>query len=517
MIDLQLERSNMPALDGYMAELDYTSGYYRYLSPAFLRFAVINRGIPFPSHQPLRYLELGFGKGLSLNIHAAAYPGEYWGTDINLSHLDFAKKLADASGVQVRMLGLSVAEVAQLEELPEFDVIVAHGLWSWISDGSRRAIIELLGRKLVAGGIFYVSYNALPGCAALIPVQQLLRLHSEVLGPSVPILDRLSQAFAFAKKLKSVGSAYFDQTPRAVEWLEEINNKNPVYLCHEYLGENWRAMSFAETAAALSGGGLQFVGSADLTDHDDGFCFSPEGSALLRSIEEPMLRETVRDTLLSQEFRRDIYIKGENRLARSEQHKELIHTAFMLLVSLDNIPKKMKWGNAELDLDSTPYKEVLIALSEDSYRRKTLAELDHRFRLKHREIAELIRMLVALTRANFVAPVLEVKTSEQATLACLKLNSEILRQSQGSEGVDALASPVTGQGVTVPHVEQLFLHAIANGLTGPNEWASFAWKILASRQSDNRKRNQSLEGAKLLKHAMLFSNEEPIFRALGVL
>ena len=85
---------------GYVAELDYTHGYYREMSPLILQLAMLSKLQAHRVERPLRYLELGFGQGLSLNIHAAAYDGEYWGTDFNPTQAANARELAAASGRQ---------------------------------------------------------------------------------------------------------------------------------------------------------------------------------------------------------------------------------------------------------------------------------------------------------------------------------------------------------------------------------------------------------------------------------
>src|SRR5450755_1662319 len=76
--------------DGYVTEIDYTHRYYAYLAPARLALACSAGGIGFtPSFPPprqMRYLELAFGQGESINIFAAASPGEYWGIDFNPRH-----------------------------------------------------------------------------------------------------------------------------------------------------------------------------------------------------------------------------------------------------------------------------------------------------------------------------------------------------------------------------------------------------------------------------------------------
>jgi hypothetical protein len=54
-------------------------------SPGSAR-AVFNRKVSASHPRAPRYLELGFGQGLTLNIHAAACPGEFWATDFNPVH-----------------------------------------------------------------------------------------------------------------------------------------------------------------------------------------------------------------------------------------------------------------------------------------------------------------------------------------------------------------------------------------------------------------------------------------------
>jgi SAM-dependent methyltransferase len=137
--------------EGYVSATSYTHVYYPESAPSRLQLATFNRSIPFPSSRPLRYLELGYGNGVSFNIHAAASPGEYWGTDINPAHVAAATALATASGSGLKALASSFEELLERPDLPQFDVIVALGVWSWISDANRKTIVELLRRRLVEG------------------------------------------------------------------------------------------------------------------------------------------------------------------------------------------------------------------------------------------------------------------------------------------------------------------------------------------------------------------------------
>ena len=56
--------------DGYVTDIDYTHGYYPQLNPARLQLAMAAVGLDRPVVRSA--CELGFGQGLSINLHAAA-------------------------------------------------------------------------------------------------------------------------------------------------------------------------------------------------------------------------------------------------------------------------------------------------------------------------------------------------------------------------------------------------------------------------------------------------------------
>jgi SAM-dependent methyltransferase len=295
--------------EGYVTATPYTHVYYPESAPSRLQLITYNRSIPFPSSRPLRYLELGYGNGVSLNIHAAASPGEYWGADINTAHVATANSLATASGSGLKALASSFEELLERPDLPQFDVIVALGVWSWVSDANRKTIVELLRRKLVEGGIFCMSSIAMPGFGELAPLQHLLRLNLKRGGIGGTIFDKLASGLGLATALQKAGSQFLAEESRAGRMLEGSKTANPNYLVHEYLHEHWKPSFFAETAATLGEAGLRFVASERLLDQFDELNFGPEALDLLASIDDLWLRETARDFLRSGHVKGDIYVK----------------------------------------------------------------------------------------------------------------------------------------------------------------------------------------------------------------
>ena len=55
---------------GYVADIGYTYGYYPELNPQRVKLAFLKAGLVAPNIRTA--CELGFGQGISTNIHAAA-------------------------------------------------------------------------------------------------------------------------------------------------------------------------------------------------------------------------------------------------------------------------------------------------------------------------------------------------------------------------------------------------------------------------------------------------------------
>jgi SAM-dependent methyltransferase len=212
--------------EGYVSGIDYTHGYYPELSPARLQFSALSAGydLPVSAGAPLSYLELGFGQGLSVNIHAAATGGRFWGTDFNPSHAANAQSLVEASGAELTALDHSFEELAARTDLPEFDIIALHGIWSWISDANRNSIVDIAKRHLKPGGLFYISYNVTPGWSPAIPLRHLLTEHAARSGQGL-IVNRINSSLSFAQQVVDAGASYFKANPAVAERLVKIKDQ----------------------------------------------------------------------------------------------------------------------------------------------------------------------------------------------------------------------------------------------------------------------------------------------------
>ena len=346
---------------GYVTELEYTFGYYRELSPSLLRLACLSAGIAPPSMKSLKYLELGYGQGVSINIHAAADDGEFWGTDFNPTQVAHARTLAEAAGAGAKLFEDSFAEFAHRPDLPEFDVIALHGIWTWISDDNSGIIVDLIRRKLRAGGIVYISYNCLPGWAPAMPLRHLMKLHGDLASEASGMLAKLDGAIAFAQQVIDSGALFFRGNPAVGERLKRMAGMDRNYLAHEYFTHDWRVMPFSELAQWLDDAKLNFVASAHLLDHVEQINLTEAGQKLLAGISHPLLRQSVRDYFVNQQFRRDIFSKGTRRITSYEQMEALRQQQFALLVRAEDIPMKVTGSLGEAKLNDEIYGPVIQA------------------------------------------------------------------------------------------------------------------------------------------------------------
>ncbi|MFO1162424.1 MAG: methyltransferase regulatory domain-containing protein [Reyranellaceae bacterium] len=506
---------------GYVTDLDYTHGYYRELQPDILKLACLSAGIAPPMGDSLSYLELGFGQGLSVNVHAAANPGAFWGTDFNPSQAAHAEALAAAAGTGAKLFDQSFADFARRSDLPQFDIIALHGIWTWISAENRQVIVDLIRHRLRVGGLVYVSYNCFPGWAPAEPLRHLMTLHSDLAGSDAAgTAGKVEGALKFAKDIADSGALYFKQNALVAERLKRITEQNRNYLAHEYFNRDWDLMAFSEVARILGEAKLTFVASAHLLDHIDGVNLTPDGAKLLNGIQHPVLRQSVRDYLVNQQFRRDIFVKGLRRLAPLERLEALQLQPFVLTTQPADVPLKITGALGEGTLQEPIYRPLLEVLAENGHEPKILRRITAHDKAKSVPVPHVIEAMLALTGGGHVTP---ARTPTSATRAQSKaLNQAITMRSRSAADINHFASPVSGGGVAISRLEQLLLMANNQGKTTPAAQAEWTWGILQSQGQRLVKEGKTLEQpqdniAHLTGMAELFASKRlQILKALEI-
>ncbi|MBI0325781.1 class I SAM-dependent methyltransferase [Burkholderia plantarii] len=470
---------------GEVDEIAYTFGYCDELDPQRLALPLLRAGYAAPVVQAA--CELGFGYGVSVNTHAAGSGASWHGTDFNAVHAGFAQALAREAGSRAELSGERFAEFCRREDLPDFDFIGMHGVWSWVSDENRALIADFLRRRLKPGGVLYLSYNAQPGWAAMLPVRELMMGHfqasaaaSGAHGASSEARTRqaVKAAVGFAREVFAARPGYAVVNPGLAERVEALAREDTQYLAHEYFNRDWQALSFRQVAASLAGAGLVYAGSADYRDHFDEINLDAAQRALLAGIADPVQRETVRDVCMNRSLRRDYWIKAPRRLDAAERDAALRMQRVVLALPRAAVALKVRGALGEAGLPEALYGPILDALAD--HRPATLGELEQRVRERGVTLAQLTGAVMLLVGTGALLNAQDEARRDAARPAARRLNAAICEQALDRDAVQFLASPVSGSGIRVPRVAQLFLLARRRGMVAPREWGEFAAGAMAA-------------------------------------
>jgi len=504
---------------GYMADIGYTFGYYTELNPLRVKLAFLNAGLAFPDVGTA--CELGFGQGLSVNLHAAASVTQWYGTDFNPAQAGFAQELATAAGVGAQLHDDAFADFCSRADLPCFDYIGLHGIWSWISEENRAIIVDFVRRKLKVGGVLYISYNTLPGWSNFAPMRHLLTQHASAMGvEGAGIVNRIENALGFAQQLVATNPTYVKINPTVPERLKAVQGQDRQYLAHEYFNADWHPMYFADMTKWLSSAKVSFACSANLLDHIDAINLTAEQQTLLKSISDPDFRQTTRDYMVNQQFRKDYWVKGTRRLNALAQAEALRDIKVILTTYKNDVSLKITGALGEATLSEPVYGPVLDSLAD--HQPRTLGWLEGVVKERGVNFAQLTQALLILAGAGAVSAVQDDVVITKAKTHTDKLNENLINKARGSSDICYLASPVTGGGFAVNRFQQLFLTSIGQGKRQPAEWAQCVWQTIATQGQKLVKEGKPLESteenlAELTVQAQAFAEKQlPILKALQI-
>jgi SAM-dependent methyltransferase len=505
---------------GYVTEINYSADYQRQLNPLRSRLALLSSGHACPKVKVA--CELGFGLGLSANIHAAASSTEWYGTDFNASQALFAQKLATASGANIKLFDQAFAEFCNRTDLPDFDFIGLHGIWSWISAENRAVIVDFLRRKLKLGGILYISYNTFPGWADFAPIRELMMQHFNTMSAKGHgIISRVEDSFIFINRLLATEPGFMQAAPNIARRLEHMKKRSAKYLTHEFFNRDWDPMYFAEMAKQLEVAKVEYVCSSDYRNLLDYVRLTEDQRAFLAEIPDPVFRESVQSFITNEQFRQEYWVRGAGRMTAAEQVAALRAERLVLVFDPSDVfPLVIKTKFSEVTV-SEEITRPLIDLMADHIPR-SLGEIADAMRPRGIALPELVRTLVTLIGSRIIAPAQSAEESAAAAKTCADLNAYLLNRSLGDEEIGYLASPITAGGVHVSNAQQIFLKARQHGLNAPAEWARYSFEFMEGQGKQVFKDGKRLDSPEerlgaAIAEAQKFSDKQlPLLLAQGV-
>lgn len=281
--------------------------------PARLATIAHFHGLEAAAPSRMRVLELGCGRGGNLLPMAAQFPqSAFVGLDLSGSAIAKAKSAQAELGLaNIAFHHRDILDVG--DEIGPFDYILVHGVYSWVPDVVREAILAIFGRLLTPNGIAYVSYNALPGCRLRdLARDVMLYATRDIQEPEERVRVARAALATFAEA--SDGESFHGAALR--QRLRQLADTPDNVLYHDDLNPGARAFALHEVLDAAGRHGLQFLAEASFPNQF-GAAKGP-AQAMIASIpvEEAVRREQTLDLLIGRAFRETLLCRQEIALKR---------------------------------------------------------------------------------------------------------------------------------------------------------------------------------------------------------
>jgi SAM-dependent methyltransferase len=414
---------------GYATDVPYLRTFFHELAPAWLdHVAVVTGFVPPVRDGGFAFCDLGCGQGVTTTILAATHPkGNFYGIDAMPSHIEHARRFAAEGAIANVDFHAADFETATSMELPGFDYIVAHGVYSWVNAESQAALRAFIDRYLKPGGLVYISYNAVPGRMADQPFQRLVQgLGSTFDGDSTA---RYRAAAKIMHRIADLKPPALAASPFLKELRKNKKRFSEAYLVHELMTENWKPLSVTEVRSAMASIGLAPVGSATLIENFESLVLRRAARKVLNTISDINARELARDFLINQFFRRDVFARAGRRLDEKARRRRLRETTFSLACPRRAIKYTTITSAGRLKYGNAAARRIVSVLSAGP---ASLAEVVAKSNLDDQDMLANVLVLCA---AGAVWPV------ESHAVSVSALNQAIRRRLGGSEEIRYLALP----------------------------------------------------------------------------
>lgn len=411
-----------------------------------------------------KYLELGFGKGTSLNVHAASSLSSFLGNDFNPAQALYARTFGWASGANITIYDDSFAELESrldkmigqsAKECRKFDYIVLHGVFSWINKKNQKIILHIIKKYLKLGGIVYNSYNCLPGWACKMPARHIFALYNEF-GYDSP-LEKVSNCVTFFEKLLACEPMFSKLNPQNLDFLEQMKNlpnSQKSYIAHEYLNASWEIFYFSDMVKMLDSAKCAYLCSGKVIEHFEEFNITAQGVAFLNSVENKIFREQLKDYFTNRQFRVDLYARAARRISIFEAREKLLNTKFMLTRLASEFDFKADTARGTIDLMKDRYENLLNILESSAYSPKSLREIIALSKLSFPQAMSSIMLLIHQGMASVAQDVNEAILSQTRAYNAYLFSQQSMRLSSLY-----VASPVCACAIVMSESEQIFAKA----------------------------------------------------------
>ncbi|WP_406812333.1 methyltransferase domain-containing protein [Histophilus somni] len=248
-------QSNLQLAQAYN-ELPYTSKVFAACQPTRLHALAKIKGLLPPPLETAKVLEIGCSFGGNLLPFAIRHPNsQLVGIDLSEYQINIGQQMMEQVGV--KNVELVAADISQVSFNIKFDYIICHGVFSWVPEAVRHAILKTIQEYLSPNGIAHISYNTYPGWKIRDVAKDLMCFGSN---PNLSSLERIDQSFELLKFTSSILQRKNADLYKVLSHsFQEIPDKDKFYVAHEYFEDFNQPFYFREFISQLEAYHLAYL------------------------------------------------------------------------------------------------------------------------------------------------------------------------------------------------------------------------------------------------------------------
>ncbi|KAB2642495.1 MAG: methyltransferase domain-containing protein [Verrucomicrobia bacterium] len=297
----------MPSAADCPVDLLYQTHRYPAMShplsdPAVTAVAARLGGLTTAEPRHARILEIGCASGHNLLPLARRWPQSQWvGIDLAVPAIAEARQLAAEAGIANVEFHAVDLRYFDPGDRP-FDYIIAHGVFSWVPDEVKFALLDFCRRHLAPAGVATISFNLATGWAHRLPVIAMLRsLQAATGGELIATLELLRATLDPA-------------TPHGahLQWiLDNMLAKGADLLLFDDfapVNDPWPFEQFVQVAA---GAGLRWLGECDPAENLPSTLGEAARAALSPLAAHPLHAQLAADFAAGRTFRSGVLCRDD--------------------------------------------------------------------------------------------------------------------------------------------------------------------------------------------------------------
>lgn len=240
--------------------------------------------------------------------------------------------------------------------------------------------------------------------------------------------------------------------------LQSINQKKASYIAHEYLNDHLKPMYFDEVANLFEQAKLTFACSEDYFNSADEWVLNETQRAFLQDVDNPIFRETQKDTMLMRWFRRDYWVKGADKLSNIETLNLWKQVRVVLLKDHEKITPKYNNIRGNIEFGQNLLQGILNVLKD--YKIHTVGEIIEILSDKY-HYEQVIQLIALLVTKGDIAVAQSEEDIKMVKQRCLDFNTAVLERISEPASMTSLISPVSAQLIDFDYMDLIFIKSIS--------------------------------------------------------